>query len=601
MKYLSITVAAAALLLAPTTANAQLFGGFDNSTVLGGLAGAGLGGAIGSNLAGSGNRDEGTAIGAALGGLAGAAYGNRNSNFYGNPYAGSFNPGFSGRSLLGTAVGAGLGGAIGSNLAGSGVRQEGTAIGAVLGGLAGNALTSRTRYGSSGFGNAGFGNAGFGGAGFGAPRFGTPAPIGFNGAPAFGGGFAAPSYGPSFPPVGLPPVGLPPLPAGGTSFVPGGFVNAGTFANVTPAPMPIMSAPRPVYQPLSTAFSGVTVAAPNLSLAGPAPHNHSTRYGDSIGSTVTQNYVGSTGVYQPKPLVLRSAPTPKSQLVVIERDHYTPSVSSVSAPSHSHAGHHAHHASHTQESGFVAPLRKSSQGGGIYADTVNINYGNNSQVGTTSSNNGSTVGGAGHSHGYSAPMASYSAPMTGYTAPTAPIDIGDGIGDGTWGNGMPVSAAVNTGSFSVGSTSVMGGYSAPSQAISSRYADSSFSTVPVAPIAAPSPSAGAGGSYFIGSGQSFQAPTAAEFNANCASGGGACASAATTSYAAPSYVAPIQQAPVQQAPVQQAPSYNWSAPSYSPQTTSHSAGSGSYSFCGDDKVYNDQGALMVSASPYCRN
>ncbi len=573
MKILSITVAAAALLLAPTTANAQLFGGLDNSTVLGGLAGAGLGGAIGSNLAGSGNRDEGTAIGAALGGLAGASFGNRNSNYYGNPYAGSFNPGFSGRSLLGTAVGAGLGGAIGSNLAGSGVRQEGTAIGAVLGGLAGNALSKRTRYG-----NTGFGGAGFAGAGFGAPNFGPVGPAGF------GSGFIPPSYGPSFPPVGLspvglPPVGLPPMPMGGTSFVPGGFVNAGTFASTVPAPapLPFIPAPTPVYQPLSTAFTGVTVAAPNITLAGPTirkVHSHSARYGDSIGSTVTQNYVGSTGVaYQPKPLVLRSAPAPKSQVVVIERDHYTPSASMVST--------HTHSSGHSHDSGFVAPLRKSNQGGGIYAETVNINYGNNSQVGTTSSNNGSTVGGAGHGHGHSSGFTtSYAAPAPVYTAPSAPIDFGDGIGDGTWGYSAPVGGSITTGSYTVGSASVLGGSSRYADAASSSYiAPSSYSApyvAPIAPVVAPSPSSGAGGSYFVGSGQSFQAPSASQFNANCAATSAGCGSAPA------------------------ATSYNWSTPSHGSQASSHGASSG-YSFCGDDKVYNSDGALVVNSGPYCRN
>jgi len=223
--------------------------------------------------------------------------------------------------------------------------------------------------------------------------------------------------------------------------VPGGFVNAGTFANTTtvlPPAMPQLPAPMPVYQPLSTAFTGVTVAAPNVRLAGPKVRSISTRYSDSIGSTVTQDYVGTTGVvYQPKPLVLRRAP---AQRVVIKHEY--------SAPSTTH--HHTHSAPAPVSYSAPAP-----SGPSIHADTVNINYGNNSQVGTTSSNNGSTVGneyGHGHSaghHGYTSSYGSVSAPVN-----SGPIDFGDGIGDGTWGN----SGSVNTGSYSVGTTSVLEGY-----------------------------------------------------------------------------------------------------------------------------------------------
>ena len=354
-------------------------------------------------------------------------------------------------------------------------------------------------------------------------------------------------------------------------------MNAGTFANTTtilppamprvlPSAMPPLPAPAPVFQPLSTAFTGVTVAAPNVRLAGPAIRSISSRYGDSVGSTVTQDYVGTTGVYQPKPLVLRSAPAPKSQIVVIERDHYAPSAQPVST--------HSHSSGHSHDSGFVAPLRQSSQGGGIYAETVNINYGNNSQVGTTSSNNGSTVGGAGHSH--------HGAYTSAYSVPSAPIDFGDGIGDGTWGNGVPVSSSVNTGSYSVGSASAFSGYSNKMpvySSSSSRYTDSASSySAPLAPIAAPSPTAGQGGSYFVGSGQSFQAPSAAEFNANCAAGSAGCGASAA------------------------APSYNWSASSYDVQTPSysHSQPSGGYSYCDSDEVYNENGSLVVGGSPYCR-
>ena len=247
MKLITLS-AASALLAFAAPAQAQFFGpGVDNSTVLGGLTGAGIGGALGSNIAGSGNRDEGTAIGALVGGLAGAAYGNSRSNYYGNPYAGSFNPGFNTRSLLGTAAGAGIGGAIGSNLAGSGVRQEGTAIGALIGGVAGYALSDRS----------------------GAFR-GSNAPYGYN-APAYGYNtgpqapvrFAAPQYqvpqyqapqfqapqfqAPQYPapqyfgpsqlvnvqaPILQAPILQAPVYSAPTQTF-GGYVNAGTYANTT--------------------------------------------------------------------------------------------------------------------------------------------------------------------------------------------------------------------------------------------------------------------------------------------------------------------------------------------------------------------------------
>ena len=46
MKILMTTVAVAAMAFVPATAQAQLFGGFDNGTLLGGAAGAGLGGCL---------------------------------------------------------------------------------------------------------------------------------------------------------------------------------------------------------------------------------------------------------------------------------------------------------------------------------------------------------------------------------------------------------------------------------------------------------------------------------------------------------------------------------------------------------------------------
>ena len=219
MKYIMTSAAVAALVALPVTAQAQFFGsGFDNSSVLGGLAGAGIGGALGSNLAGSGNRDEGTAIGAALGGLAGVGFGNSRSRYGNNPFAGSFNPGFTGNSLLGTGAGAAVGGVIGSNLAGSGVRQEGTAIGAVLGGLAGYGLANR---GGQGGQNAGFAPAGFNG-GFGTPAFGNASII--------GGG------------LGLPP-------RGGVSFAPSGQFVSGPVIPVTRYTQPAVTRRIVVTQP----------------------------------------------------------------------------------------------------------------------------------------------------------------------------------------------------------------------------------------------------------------------------------------------------------------------------------------------------------------
>lgn len=164
------------------TANAQLFGGLDNNTILGGGAGAGLGALVGSGIAPRGNRTEGAAIGALVGGLGGAAYGNQQSQFAGNPFAGQFNPGFNGRNLLGTGTGAVIGGAIGSNIAGSGQRQEGTAIGAVLGGAAGYALANRgqnqQQFGGQQFGGQQFGGQPvYAGQQFGQPVGYTPQPV----------------------------------------------------------------------------------------------------------------------------------------------------------------------------------------------------------------------------------------------------------------------------------------------------------------------------------------------------------------------------------------------------------------------------------------
>ncbi len=299
MKYLTLTAAATALLFAPATANAQFFGsGLDNSSVLGGLGGAGIGGALGSRIAGSGNRTEGAAIGAVLGGLAGTSYGNSQSSYYGNPYAGSFNPGFSGNSLLGTTAGAGIGGVIGSNLAGRGQRQEGTAIGAVVGGLAGYALTNRSsRYGNQGVGGGNFGGGNYIPAGYGGSNFGV-------------GGFAAPTFGASVPQFGT---SLPPVPLGGRSFVPGGFVNVGTFANT----QTIQPAPKPIYiekvirQPAPRPAPPQTIVVKHRYVApAPAPQQVIVRH-----------------VYEQAP-----APAPQQQVVVSHEYYNAPTQTAPVAP-----------------------------------------------------------------------------------------------------------------------------------------------------------------------------------------------------------------------------------------------------------------------------
>ena len=205
----SLTILAFALGLS-TTSHAQLFGGLDNNTLLGGATGAGLGAVIGSNIAPSGNRTEGSAIGALVGGLAGASFGNQRSTYYGNPYAGQFNPGFNGGNLFGTLAGAGIGGAIGSNLAGSGVRQEGTTIGATLGGLAGYALANRGRGQSSRQHVPAYGQA----------------------YPYYGGGYATPQFQPT------------PYNVVSQPFTQTHYVSGTTFSN----PAPIVQ-PRPIILP----------------------------------------------------------------------------------------------------------------------------------------------------------------------------------------------------------------------------------------------------------------------------------------------------------------------------------------------------------------
>ncbi|NNC36276.1 MAG: hypothetical protein EX271_09320 [Acidimicrobiales bacterium] len=85
---LALAVCAAATVLAPLSASAQVF---DGRNLIGTGIGAGIGGAIGSNLAGGGVQDEGTAIGALVGGAIGYGIANstRPSNNYG-PYRGNY-------------------------------------------------------------------------------------------------------------------------------------------------------------------------------------------------------------------------------------------------------------------------------------------------------------------------------------------------------------------------------------------------------------------------------------------------------------------------------------------------------------------------------
>lgn len=245
MKHFKTTVAALAIAFGvSTTANAQLFGGLDNNTLLGGLTGAGAGAGLGAIIAPSGNNVEGAAIGALVGGLGGAAFGNQQSQFAGNPFAGQFNPGFNGRTLIGTGAGAALGGALGSNLAGSGNRQEGTAIGAVLGGAAGFALA-----------NQGQNRQQFGGQQFGGQQFvGQPQFVGqqFGGQPQFvGQQFGGQQF--------AQPVGYNP------QTVYSGQSVTQTFQGPSTQYVQHLSTPQSVqYVP------DVTVAAPNVRLAGPA-------------------------------------------------------------------------------------------------------------------------------------------------------------------------------------------------------------------------------------------------------------------------------------------------------------------------------------------
>lgn len=280
MKFLFSTAAIAALICVPATASAQLFGGLDNNTVLGGTVGSGLGAVIGSQIAPSGNRTEGSAIGAVVGGLAGASFGNSRSNFAGNPFAGQFNPGFNGQNLAGSAIGAGLGGVIGSNLAGSGQRQEGTAIGAVLGGLAGYSIAngrSNARYGGSpGFNPSFAPQAQFPG------QFQQPVQGQYLTVPtqnvAFGGGFQ-------------PAGGFQTLPAQGPTYTQGGFVSGPVI------PVTTYSAPRVQY--VQPQVIRQVIKRERVVVDQPCPHGTTQQ---SDGSCLTAPRV----VHAPAPTVIPS-------------------------------------------------------------------------------------------------------------------------------------------------------------------------------------------------------------------------------------------------------------------------------------------------------
>lgn len=131
MKILLTGAAMAAMILAPSTANAQFFGGSNNSG-LNTLAGAGAGAGIGALIAGRGNNVEGALLGAALGGVASNAFAPQQGfGGFGNSSTGS------------TLVGAGAGAGIGALIAGRGNNVEGALLGAALGGVAGNAFGPR--------------------------------------------------------------------------------------------------------------------------------------------------------------------------------------------------------------------------------------------------------------------------------------------------------------------------------------------------------------------------------------------------------------------------------------------------------------------------
>lgn len=124
---LALAVCAAATVLAPLSASAQIF---DGRSLIGTGIGAGIGGAIGSNLAGGGVQDEGTAIGALVGGAIGYGIANNSRSGgqfgpyrgdYGSTYGGNYGPIYGGHQ--GSNHGGYYGGGTsryGSNYPGSG-------------------------------------------------------------------------------------------------------------------------------------------------------------------------------------------------------------------------------------------------------------------------------------------------------------------------------------------------------------------------------------------------------------------------------------------------------------------------------------------------
>lgn len=226
-----------------------------------------------------------------------------------SPCASGFNSGASrygggfgqsgGNGLIGAGVGAALGGVLGSQLAGSGARTEGSYIGAALGGAAGYAI-----------GNGGFGsNGGFG----------------------YGGGSYGGGYGPGFIGGGLPPAPVPYGPA---------FIHSGQYLHgpVIPVtrytapriqPLPILSQPRTVYT--APVFSGLTIAAPNVSLAGPPIRSTVVRRTISVEAAPiarAQRYVDPIIADCP------AGTTQQSDGTCLERS-YTPAPTFTPAPSYS--------------------------------------------------------------------------------------------------------------------------------------------------------------------------------------------------------------------------------------------------------------------------
>lgn len=156
---------------------------------------------------------------------------------YGGGYSNAHGYG-SGNGLVGAGIGAIAGGVIGSQLAGSGARTEGSIIGAALGGAAGYSLGNAT----GGFAHGG----GYGyGSGYGPGYGGVPYGAGLPSAPT--------PYGPTFVHSG--------------QYISGPVIPVTRYSAPRVQPLPILSQPSTVYTaPVS---SGLTIAAPNVSLAGP--------------------------------------------------------------------------------------------------------------------------------------------------------------------------------------------------------------------------------------------------------------------------------------------------------------------------------------------